>query len=121
MPRSLGVVAVLALLAGCAPDDQRTETLDASGEGTRAGLPPDVVAQLDSGTAAYRAEDFEAALVHYERAADMAPGAPPGWFGVYMTQHRLGNDEAAAEAFRKAQELAPGASLIHPTAADTVR
>ena len=118
-PLTLALAALLAV--GCAPEDQRTETLDVQGEGTRAGLPAAVTAQLDSGSAAYRAEDFETALAHYTRAAEMAPDEPPGWFGIYMTQHRLGNEDAAVEAFERAQGLAPGASLIHPTAADTIR
>lgn len=120
--RTLTAVLLAAtLVVGCRPDDQRTETLNVQGENTRAGLPAEVTAQLDSGSAAYRAEDYETALAHYQRAADLAPDAPPGWFGVYMTQQRLGNEEAAEEAFERAQELAPGASLIHPTDSDTIR
>jgi len=115
------ILLACLLVGGCRPADQRTETLDTEGQETRAGLPLEVVAQLDSGSAAYRADDFEGALAHYTRAAELAPDATPGWFGIYMAQHSLGHDEAAMEAYKKAQELAPGASLIHPTSADTVR
>jgi hypothetical protein len=111
---------VLASSAGCRPEDQRTETLDPQGEQTRAQLPPDVVAQLDSGTVAYRGDRFEDALAHYARVTELAPSVAAGWFGVYMVQHRLGNAAAADSALARAQGTAPGASLIHPTAADTI-
>jgi hypothetical protein len=38
-----------------------------------------------------------------------------------MAQRELGDAAAADSAMARAQALAPGASLIHPTARDTVR
>ncbi len=35
------------------------------------------------------------------------------WFGAYMAERALGNEAAANEALERAQQLAPGASLIH--------
>lgn len=111
----------LALTAGCAPEDQRTETLDARGSSTRAQLPAAVVAALDSGSAAFREDDFETALARYERATELAPKEPAGWFGVYMAQDALGRADEAEAALKKAQGLAPGATILHPGTPDTVR
>jgi len=117
----LAAAAVSVEVAACRPEDQRTETIDPSGSQTRAQLPLEVVAQLDSGTTAYRADDYPSALTHYAKATELAPEVAAGWFGVYMVQHRMGNAEAADSALVRARAAAPGASLIHPTAADTLR
>lgn len=118
---SLAAAAFAVVVTGCRPDDQTNEAVDFEGAQAREQLPPDVVAQLDSGSNAYRVDDFERALVHYTRATELGPDYAAGWFGVYMVQHRLGNRAAADSAFQRAQRVAPGASLIHPTAADTIR
>ena len=116
------ILAVTSLwLVACRPDDQRTDSINPSAQATRGEMAPEAVAKLDSGNAAYRADDFQAALAHYTRVTELEPEQSSGWFGVYMAQKALGHEVAADSAFEKAQGLAPGASLIHPTAADTVR
>ena len=116
------LVLALATLAACRPDDQRTDTIDpVEAQMERENLPPEVVAHLDSGSAAFRADDHEQALAHYTRASELGPDVAAAWFGVYMAQRALGNDEAAATALEKAQQKVPGATLIHPSAADTAR
>ena len=121
------VVAGLALAAaaavtGCRPTEQKTETLDAQAAAqARENLPEEVVAQIDSGNAAFRAGDHQAALDHFTRAKDLKDDVAAAWFGIYMSQHALGNEEAAQEAFAKAQKISPGATLIHPTGTDTSR
>ena len=65
----------VAFAAACTPDDQRTESLDVEGPSTRAQLSPEVVEALDAGSEAFRADDYESALEHYTRAAELAPGA----------------------------------------------
>lgn len=105
-----------ALAVGCRPDTQRTESVDVeAGERERAGLPEPVVAQLDSGSLAYRADDYEAALDHYRRAAELAPEFAAAWFGVYMAHKALGNEASADSALARVQSLAPGATLLHPS------
>jgi tetratricopeptide (TPR) repeat protein len=120
--RAIQTVVLLAAVAACAPDDQRTDTMNAEEamQRERESLPVEVVAQLDSGGLAIRGDDYEAALAHYTRATEIAPGAAAGWFGVYMAQQALGNETAAREALDKAQAAEPGATLIHPTRADTL-
>lgn len=122
--RSLAGLALAGLLvlgaSGCRPEDQETGTVRTdAGQQARSELPPDVVAHLDSGSAAFRAEDYETARRHYREAAQSAPDQASTWFGVYMAEKALGNGAAADSALAKVQALAPGASLLHASAHDT--
>jgi Flp pilus assembly protein TadD len=82
---------------------------------------PEATAQLDSGSTAFRADDFAGALGHYTKATELAPELAAAWFGVFMAQEALGNAQAAQEALAKTQALEPGTSPVHPTAGDTAR
>lgn len=105
---------LVAAVSSCRPDDQRTDTLDAEqGMQARENMPPAAVAQLDSGTAAFRLDDYEAALRHYTRVTEIAPDIGAGWFGVYMAAEALGDVEGAAEALERARGVVPGATLLH--------
>ncbi len=112
---SLGTAALLLLTACQAGDDQETgsvshdEIMDA-----REGLDPDVVAALDDGNAAYREDDFEGALRHYEAAASIDDAVPAVWLGIYMANDALGNTEAADSALERVRTLAPESDLVHP-------
>lgn len=120
----LHLVLLLVTAASCREEgDQRTDTMDVQQavQEERESLPPEVVAQLDSGTAAFRADDHEAALAHYTRATELAPDLAAAWFGVHMAQEALGNAEAAQKALDKAQKVEPGATLLRPAAKDTIR
>jgi len=86
----------------------------------REELAPEVLAQLDSGSAAFRADDFEAALRHYRRVTEMAPGVGAGWFGVYMANDALGRPEEAAVALDRVRGTDPGATLLYPSGADSL-
>jgi tetratricopeptide (TPR) repeat protein len=109
----IGLLALAAVIS-CRPDDQRTETLDPlEGVRRRADLPPDVIAHLDSGSAAFRDDRFGAALEHYTRVTELEPDLGAGWFGVYMAQEALGDLEAAEAALERVQEIAPGATIVH--------
>lgn len=108
------VLLVLAAAVSCRPDDQRTDTLDAEqGMQSREEMPPEAVAQLDSGTLAYRGDHFEAALRHYMRVTEVAPDVGAGWFGVYMAAEALGDSALAERALARAREIVPGATLLH--------
>ena len=107
-------VLVVAVAVSCRPDDQRTDTLDAQqGRRAREDMPPAAVAQLDSGTAAFRADDFEAALRHYTRVTEISPDLGAGWFGVYMAEDALGHADRAEAALEHARGAVPGATLLH--------
>ena len=111
------LTAAALLLTGCErPDDQETGSLERQEIlESRAELDPEVVAALDSGNAAYRNGAYEAALAQYRRAVRHDDDAAAGWFGIYMAELALGNQVAADSAMARAQELAPGATLIHPS------
>ena len=114
MRHAVVALLVLAAVLSCRPDDQRTDTLDAEqGMMAREDMPPAAVAQLDSGTAAFRADDFEAALRHYTRVTEIAPDIGAGWFGVYMAAEALGDVEGAEAALERARGVVPGATLLH--------
>jgi len=119
-----GTVLVLALAAAvsCRPDDQRTETMDPQEAiQKREEMDPRIVGHLDSGSVLFRANDYDGALSEYRAATELDPDVGAAWFGVYMAEHALGNDSAAAVALERAQKVVPGATLIHPTSGDTIR
>jgi len=123
-PRWTSAALTLTLVvAGCQPpDDQRTETLDpVEARQERESFPPELVAHLDSGSAAFREDDYEEALRHYRAVVEIDDQVAAGWFGVYMVHNARGEGDEAGEALARAQELAPGASIIHPSGADTTR
>lgn len=104
---------------GCMPDDQRTDTLDPErAQQRRDALPPDGLAQLDSGNTAYSEGSYEAALGHYRRATDIMPDNAASWFGIAMASTALGDSLVADSAMTRAREIVPGASLIHPNGRD---
>ena len=110
------VITLLAVSAtvNCRPADQRTREFEiAGGAQARENMPPEAVAHLDSGSAAFRAGQYEESLRHYSAAAEAAPDFGAGWFGVYMAHHELGNVEEAAEALEHARRAVPGATLLH--------
>jgi len=124
MSMRLTIVSALLLAAAvsCRPDDRRTDSFDPQeAMQHREDLPADVLAQLDSGNAVFRAGDHEAALAHYTKATELAPDLVTGWFGVYMAQHALGNEQAAQAALEHAQSLNPKTTLVRPADADTIR
>lgn len=107
------ILPIFFLLTACVPEDQRTDTVDAeAGERVRGELGPEVVAQLDAGSAAFREGAYEKALEHYGKAVELDEEAAAAWFGVYMAHDALGNSEEAAKALERAQQIAPGASIL---------
>jgi Flp pilus assembly protein TadD len=120
----VAVLATGAVLAGCRQDripaDQRTDTITPrTMEEARSGWPEGLGELIDGGNAAYSAGNFEEANALYRRAAQLAPEVTASWFGIYMAEHARGNIAAADSAMARAQELAPGASLIHTAPGDT--
>jgi len=107
-------LCLLALLSSCRPDDQRTDSVDPNAAAQeRASWPAALLAQVDSGNAAIRADDFEAARRHFATATELAPEVAAGWFGLYLAEQGLGRTTEAADALERAQAIEAGASLIH--------
>ena len=111
--------AALVALAGCRDDaqradDQATGSIDSAAWQQARTLPAGVSEALDSGNAAFRNRDYEAARAQYLRAVELGPEESSAWFGLSMVERQLGNIPAADSAMQRVQELAPGASLVHP-------
>ena len=104
-------VGAVMVVASCLPDDQRTDSIEPGVTG-RAELSAETLAQIDSGNAAFRRDDFETAIARFQEVTQSAPDDPTGWFGLYMAYAATGDAAAADEAMERARELAPGASLI---------
>ena len=112
------VVALPACDRGPEGDDQATGSM--TGEEVRAARSDWTEAanvHVDSANAAYRADDYPAALRHYEAALEAAGDSKTAqvtaYFGIYMVQNARGDSAAAAAAMQKAQEISPEASMMH--------
>jgi tetratricopeptide (TPR) repeat protein len=96
-------------LVGCRHDssDDRAAETSASADSVpaRADWPAGVAPQVDSGNAAFSAQDYAAALRHYRRAAELGPQVSAAWFGIYAAEHTRGNLTAADSAMQRAREL----------------
>ena len=122
-PGAAALILLASLsLPGCRPDDQRTDSVDpVAARQERESWDPAMTAQLDSGNAAIRADDFDAARRHFLVVTEMAPDIAAGWFGLYLAEQGRGDESAAMAALERARGIASGASLIHPTERDTAR
>lgn len=120
MCRAAPVVAFLSILtvAACTggeDEGQRTETLSTEqAQQQRQQLPEQVVLALDSGNAAYRRNDYEAAREHFRGAVEVDSTVAAAWFGLYMVERALGNDEAAEAARERAAGLTGAEDMGHP-------
>ncbi len=115
---SFAVLAVVAL-AACGGKEEAPK-VPLSGAGPENNpivqqMPPGVFAQIDSGNAAYRQKDYQAALAYYQEATKLGPHQSAAWFGVAMAAKALNNTALADSAMQQAQRLDPGADLVHPT------
>lgn len=121
--RDLTLVLFLCGTAGCGAEPERPPQAPPEAPAAvvqeRAVLSEEFLAVLDSGSEAFRADDYQSSLAHYTRATELDPEVAAGWFGVFMAQQALGNAEAAAEALERARKLDAGADMMHP--ADTTR
>ncbi len=120
--RWIPVLLLPLTLAACErSDDQRTDTLDVeAARQARESLPAGLVAQLDSGSAAFRAEDYDRAMGHYRAVTEMDAELAAGWFGIYMVHRARGQADSATAALERARELAPRASILRAPEGDTV-
>jgi tetratricopeptide (TPR) repeat protein len=119
MKNGASALAALLVLAACGGndglrDDQATGSIDSAAWRQAQDLPAGVREALDSGNAAYRAGNYEAAREQYERAIELGPEETAGWFGLSMVEGALGNAAAADSAMQRVRDLTPNASLVEP-------
>lgn len=106
------------LIVGCrgeeAGDSARTGDMTRQRIGrAQSSLPPALAAKLDSGNAAYRADDYRRALELYRSATDEDPEAAAPWFGVYMAYSALGRQDSARAALERAGSLSESSGAFH--------
>ncbi|MDX1673776.1 MAG: tetratricopeptide repeat protein [Longimicrobiales bacterium] len=114
------MVAIAALaLAACGGDEgERVELGEepTQAENRRANWPDGVAARVDSANLYYSNGDYEAAAEVYRDLTEEYPEISTVWFGLYMAESALGNEEAAAAALEKAEGMAPGLGQMHEAA-----
>lgn len=120
------VTALVVTLAACGGDEQaeRVElgAEPSSEEGrasARANWSPEFTARVDSANAAYAEGDYQTAQRIYADLTEERSDLGVVWFGLYMAENALGNDEAAAEALARAEEMNPGLGRMHEAATDS--
>ncbi len=91
------LLAALAL-AGCSKPAPAPRSADSG--------PLRSQALIDSGNAAFRVKDYEAAARRYASAVALQPEDPAAHYGLGMALSRLGRDDEARQAYGKARELA---------------
>jgi tetratricopeptide (TPR) repeat protein len=110
MKRCIPLLLAAALVGAACQDQSEAANRVTLGEPQGeygGGLPAELQAHIDDGNAAYRARDYEAALVHYQAAAEKDPSQPTAWFGVAMAASALGDEERAEQARQRVQQLDP--------------
>ena len=114
MKRITVALLMLAVVAGCRPDDQRTDSVDPTEvRQDRASWPAGAAERIDAGNAAIRADSFDVAREHFLEATELAPDIAASWFGLYLAEQGRGDEEAAAAALERARGIQSGATLIH--------
>ncbi|HUH12391.1 MAG TPA: hypothetical protein VMK65_04745 [Longimicrobiales bacterium] len=108
------IVLAAVAAAACGGDQDTSGRTVLGAADSVPGVPAEVRVHLDSGTAAYRAGDYEAARAHYGKATEADPHVAAGWLGVAMAARALGDTVAADSALVQAQQMAPGLIMEHP-------
>lgn len=113
------VVLVALAVAGCGEEEGQRIPLGgdtAQSEDRRANWPEGLAAQVDSANLEYSNQEYEAAAERYRALTEQYPDISTVWFGLYMAESALGNDEAAAAALEEAESMAPGLGQMHDAA-----
>jgi hypothetical protein len=121
--RHTAPVALLALLGACAgPGQSASLPLGAGGSSgaPTQKLPLTVMAALDSGNQAMRADDYPRAIAQYRLATAGAPEHPAPWFGLYMAAKEDNNVALADSAMVVVRRLTADSSVLpaHKEVAD---
>jgi Flp pilus assembly protein TadD len=104
-PRAwLVAVAIVAggALAACSAPPKQAAVDPAEAKRLR------VQALIDSGSAAYRAEDYTIAAKRFAAAAVVNPEDPAAFYGLGMALSKLGRDDEARVAYARSRELSRG-------------
>lgn len=119
---ALLLAAGVLLASACRKTNDNEQAVAAADTGMNAALPPGHVpiasglptglepltqALLDSGNAAFRHKNYDAALAFYGKARDAQPEHAAPWFGTYMVAQATKNTALADSALRMVRARAP--------------
>lgn len=80
---------------------------------------PELTQQIDAANAAYAAGNYEEASEIFQSITEDYPELGVAYFGVYMAESAMGNEEAAQAALAEAEARNPGLGRMHDAATDT--
>ncbi len=106
------VLAVAGLVA-CGGDeaaegDRIRLDQEQSQEGSRADWPEGLADRVDAANGAYSEGRYETAAQMYRDMTAEHPDVGTLWFGLYLSETALGNEDAANQALEKVEEMVPG-------------
>lgn len=121
MEKWIAAVALMGLTAcgGGEGDDAEQIRLDQPQEQSqdaRADWPEGLAAEVDDANTAYAEGRYEDAAGMYRQMTADHPDIGTLWFGLYLSESALGNDEAAEAALEKVEEMVPGLLQMHDQA-----
>jgi hypothetical protein len=110
------------LSASSSPAGERGATAPGTAATGKPQPPMSAQAQsaLETGNAAFRAKDYAAALVAFEKARALAPEHAAPWFGIYMVAQARKDNRAADAALKEIQlrsEVMPNGPAVLDSAA----
>ncbi|MFW5947901.1 MAG: tetratricopeptide repeat protein [Gemmatimonadota bacterium] len=115
----IAIAALVGVTAcgGDEPDGQRVP-LDQpqQEEDARADWPEGLGEQVDAANTAYGEGRYEDAATMYREMTAEHPDIGTLWFGLYLSETALGNQEAADSALVRVEELVPGLLQMHDEA-----
>ncbi|MFP4622894.1 MAG: hypothetical protein ACOC3J_00360 [Gemmatimonadota bacterium] len=111
----------LVAIAACGGEEQgeRVELGEQEQTSARASWPAELTARIDSANAAYANENYQVAADVFRGITEDHPDLGIAYFGLYMAETALGNDDAAQEALAEAEALSPGLARMHQSATDS--
>ncbi len=118
------IAVALVAVAGCGEEPGERVELGEQAQpqqqqGGRDSWPAELTAAVDSGNAAYAAGRYEEAAEIYRGLAEEYPDIGTVYFGLYMAENALGNEEAAQAALAEAEARSPGLGRMHEVATDS--
>ena len=112
-------VVLMIALVGCNAEEGERVELGQEAEQSdqrRDAWPEGVAVQVDSANTLYAAQEYEAAAEIYRGLAEEHDNIGTIWFGLYMAENALGNQEAAMAAMERAESISPGLGMMHDAA-----
>jgi hypothetical protein len=99
------IAGSVAILFACSNPRGGGDATGGSTE-TATGIPPAVLALMDSAAGDYHGRDYERARQHWEGAVAIDSTLAAPWFGLFLARRALGRIESADSALKNARQLA---------------